>query len=76
MFYDLSFGFLGHFPDKLGPETRSSGSGLKMVQDAPKISSGDQLKGHVVAIAWSKPTKLKLKMTESFQVNIFVCIYI
>ena len=32
----------GRFPAELGPETRSNGSGSKMMQNAPKISPGDQ----------------------------------
>ena len=32
---------IGRFPAELGPETRSNGSGSKMVQKAPKISPGD-----------------------------------
>ncbi len=32
----------GRFPAELGPETRSIGRARKMVQNAPKISPGDQ----------------------------------
>ncbi len=42
----------GHFPTKLGPETRSGGSDpAKLVQNMPKISPGDQFQGHVVEVS-------------------------
>ncbi len=40
--YNISFGF-NHLSAKLGPETRSNGSGSKNGTDCTKINPGDHL---------------------------------
>ena len=52
---------LGPFPAKLGPKTSRDWSGLKMMQNAHKINTGDQVYCPFVTVS-VQPFKLESKI--------------
>ncbi len=52
--YNLSFDFSATSRQNLAPRPDPMGQARKVVRHAPRISPGDQLEDHLVAIPWSR----------------------